>query len=587
MNKQLGLLILTSIMLTISFRVADLDGWDESFYLAQVHSVVQDKDLLLQNDLLKFPNPFLEKYRAVTILDSNGAILNCFSAGPGLFYSPVLVLLSKAGVPLNDPLVKNSLAVFALIVLALAIPALVRLVTETIETRQHAVAAALVAVISTPFLIYGCRYYLASHFPGTVMVILAYMCGLRWISRSRHRQALLTGLFCGMVILIRWQDVILLIPLMAAGAGAWIAGNRNWSRRIPFFLPGFLLPCLIQMIAWKIQFNQWLIIPQGSGFMQWHKPDFMPFLFSGFHGVLPWTPGLLLGLLGLFIPFKSTRKPHIRGFILGMIITWPLVFYVSAAAQDWWAGSSYGCRRLTSLLPMVAVGYAGWASVVKPWIRNSMAVFLCLWALLTGSAFLAHIDDLSLVVTRQTSRANPVQKQLTDTEYDQMVSYWGKRLERMVKPRFALSRAATHPARIIGFLICLCGVTMSWLFWRFPSVSLWCQRWFLAGFLLWLTISVVFLAGAVSPYRTWNSVWYQVVRGREIAIPNDDSPSEFWEAAAMVRAVRAVRSYQPEEASRIMKVLETFPYVTSEEIESFGKNPDNKPLIDRPYLVER
>src|SRR5947209_7950691 len=64
------------------FRMARLEGWDDGFYLSELTSAVGDRDLLLQDDLLRIENPLPLRLRALTVILDSGALQNTFSVGP-------------------------------------------------------------------------------------------------------------------------------------------------------------------------------------------------------------------------------------------------------------------------------------------------------------------------------------------------------------------------------------------------------------------------------------------------------------------------------------------------------------------------
>ncbi|MGB4099774.1 MAG: hypothetical protein WBM02_10250 [bacterium] len=50
----------------------EFKGWDEAFYMSQMSSAILDKDLMLQNDLLIYPNDVCERIRLVSVLRPDG-----------------------------------------------------------------------------------------------------------------------------------------------------------------------------------------------------------------------------------------------------------------------------------------------------------------------------------------------------------------------------------------------------------------------------------------------------------------------------------------------------------------------------------
>ncbi len=92
-------LVAFAALLTLC-RLPNIDGWDDAFYVGQLTSVLGDRDLRLQDDVVLVPKPFEEKCRVVTTVLPSGALANTFSIGPALILSPfVLPVVSNASPP--------------------------------------------------------------------------------------------------------------------------------------------------------------------------------------------------------------------------------------------------------------------------------------------------------------------------------------------------------------------------------------------------------------------------------------------------------------------------------------------------------
>jgi hypothetical protein len=85
----------------------------------------------------------------------------------------------------------------------------------------------------------------------------------------------------------------------------------------------------------------------------WFSPRFLAVLFSSNHGLLSWTPILILAIVGLFIFWRWQHHagiPFLAAF---------LAFYLFICCYPDWAGiSSYGNRFFVSLTSLFILGIA-------------------------------------------------------------------------------------------------------------------------------------------------------------------------------------------------------------------------------------
>ena len=169
-----------------------------------------------------------------------------------------------------------------------------------------------------------------------------------------------TGLAAALMTLCRWQNVLFLLPVgLAAGIDLWRQGHAlqlGWkleARRLAIFTAAFSIGLLPQLLIWHILYGRFLLVPQGSGFIDFRRLHLFDVLFSFRHGLFLWHPLLLAGVAGLIIAVWSRRR--IALVLVGAAL---LQWILNAAVSDWWAGWSYGQRRFINLLPIFAFGIA-------------------------------------------------------------------------------------------------------------------------------------------------------------------------------------------------------------------------------------
>jgi hypothetical protein len=156
-----------------------------------------------------------------------------------------------------------------------------------------------------------------------------------------------------------------------------------------------LLP---QFLAWRAIYGQYLLVPQGSGFMQWSNPAIVSVLLSFRHGLLTWTPALIVSLAGIA---GLVRREALVGW--AVIATLLLTIYVNASVSDWWAGAAFGARRFISDTVFFALGFAAvfagtfWERrpLLLRWVAAALIVYNALFLLqyqlfMHGAAAVAH-----------------------------------------------------------------------------------------------------------------------------------------------------------------------------------------------------
>ena len=295
----------------------------------------------------------------------------------------------------------------------------------------------------------------------------------------------------------------------------------------------------LQALAWRAQFSSWLLVPQGEGYVSWTAPHLGPFLLSTWNGVLPWAPGLALGLA--LAPFlrPHSEAPGARALRSGLLLALLLALYVSATPRDWWGGASYGPRRLATLMPVAAIGLAGLLERLRPSVRPWLALPFFAWGVITSSAFLLHYDDLSVLLRGVPGPFNP--RPAAVYEGLHWVDRWGP--VYTLKPGFTFTDAPGNVDRLWGLAACTVVVGLATGAWRLAMRSSRLRRTLLAGAAAWVVVCGAWLAFAVRPNGERNAWWRAVVRDEPRPSPAPPLPPGAVDAANFLGAVRALRAH--------------------------------------------
>jgi hypothetical protein len=522
-------------------RLPPLTGWDEGFYVAQLTSAVADRDLLLQNDLLRLANPLEQKLRMLTTISDDGALLNTFSIGPAVLHASYAWPLLVGSERPSTAALRAALGLGSISMLILTVLAMTALCERLGFARPVARVASVLAIAFGPLALFGTRAAVNSHLPSALLATVLCLTCWAWLDRPLPRYSVGVGLAAGLLTITRWQEVLFVFALAPAVIAALARGGvwRERAKGVALAAGAFGVVLGIQLVAWHIQFGRWLLVPQGSGYMRFTRPAILPFLLSTYHGLIPWMPGFALGLMALLWLRPPPATPGRRLFVVGLIALVAVSIYLSACPVDWWAGMSFGPRRLSSLTPLVALGAAQLlTSFQRPRVRWLLVGLLCLWSVFTLTAQLSGFDDLSVLFFGKVSRWSPLS----------IEAYAGARWldawpswPRLLRPGFTFSDAPHNTERITGLVAILMLAGLTAHLWKRLRKSAGLQRIAVGAVGAWVVVALAWTA-RLPDNASWALEWREALRGTEGCSDSRTSPRGFDDARHLVCAARAERA---------------------------------------------
>ncbi|MEZ5291642.1 MAG: hypothetical protein R2745_11195 [Vicinamibacterales bacterium] len=184
----------------------------------------------------------------------------------------------------------------------------------------------------------------------------------RWVPEDTsgpggRAKSLVLGTLLGAAFAVRSQDAafaILPALLVLATAEPWPARIR---RALPLAGWAFLgaLPWLVlQAVHSTILLSRYRynFMGQGGYFDPWHS-RWIDTLFSSWHGLFSWTPVVYVAALGTIAYLARERRWAASALVVLFTTAW-----ANGATQDWAGGWSFGGRRFTSALVLLAPGLA-------------------------------------------------------------------------------------------------------------------------------------------------------------------------------------------------------------------------------------
>jgi hypothetical protein len=330
-----------------------------------------------------------------------GHLDNHFAVGPSMLWAPFLVpvhcgmlALQKFGINVQA----NGYSRPYLVTMALAtalygfLGLLISFRLACLYTDSRSAFLATLGIwfaSSIPVYMYFNPSWSHAHSVFVVALFLWY-----W-HRTRQRRTLaqwvILGLLSGLMIDVYYLNIaVLLIPFLESlrqyveklrcPERDWAAMGQLFKANIAycFMLVVAFLPTLITR---KIIYGS----PFDLGYAkEWSlQPALLQVLFSSDHGLLTWTPILILAILGLLLLRKHDKE------LAGYLFISFLAFYGLVSLHTNWDGlSSFGNRFFISLTPIFVLGLAVSLSEFAKWLgreRNAMAfaslviAFLIVW----------------------------------------------------------------------------------------------------------------------------------------------------------------------------------------------------------------
>jgi hypothetical protein len=338
------------------------------------------------------------EFRTIT-----GHLDNHFTTGPAILWTPFL-LLAHAGVLLARALGSSvaadgfSAPYRIAMALATAIYAFLGLLLSFRLARQYVEERwALLATISIwwasslPVYMYFNPSWSHAHSAFTVALFLWY-----WHRTRPSRtlpQWLLLAVITGLMLNVYYANALVLAVLLVEALPQYLAAFRNATppassatpRVSALFVNHLLFGVVVLLSLLPIFITRYIIYGSAfeSGYIPlrewlWRSPVLLSVFFSSNHGLLTWTPILLLSIIGLFLFWR--REPRVGGPFLAAF----LALYLFIACYPDWAGiSSYGNRFFVSLTALFIVGLAVFLDRLARLFRSNRA------ALATACTFLA------------------------------------------------------------------------------------------------------------------------------------------------------------------------------------------------------
>jgi hypothetical protein len=391
MRRQLAVLA-AAFVLALPLVTSRIYASDEAQYFAYLRSLYFDHDVSFENEYRHFYDTgavrtagfhetFLERQT------ETGRRINFGTIGAAILWSPFyaiadgLVALGLAGGGVRDgygaPYVRavaygSALYGWLAVVLGWAL-------ARRLGLGRGALVGALAVWFGTPLLFY---MYVAPPMAHACEAFAVAAFLTVWLRVREHWTVgggLALGALAALMAMVREQAVLIAIGPALDWALAW---GRAPADAIGPTRPRLLLPAVAGVAAFAVCYTPQLwaySVLNGYPFpsrlvvrkMNWLSPHAAGVLASPEHGLLFWTPLVLLALIGLaaglagalgwaarptLAPRRSGSSPAlIAGLLLVVVAT---QVYVAGAVESWTVAGAFGQRRFVGMSPVFLIGLA-------------------------------------------------------------------------------------------------------------------------------------------------------------------------------------------------------------------------------------
>jgi hypothetical protein len=351
-------------------------------YYAYIRSFGIDGDWQFTNEFDKTQSP-LPSIATFPVYAPTGYMINPWSIGPSIIWAPFWYIAHGVTLLANfiggDWEVDGYTIIYrALITYSSSLAGLLTLyLVYLLLIRWFSTQIALLTTI-TLYLASNWLYYtqIAGSYPhGFVglFAILTVLTAFKILETPvpKIRDWIYFGLSIGFLVLCYWMNILIgVFPLGIVIYKLWpLLRQREWKLSKTYMI-GIVITILFvlivllpQFITWRYLYHSWFIrVDTNPLRLVPSNFQLIPFFFGSIYGIMWWTPGYFLGILGS-VWFAIKRPWPGLLFLLTMIV---FISY-NVAIPNWEGSGAFGFRRITCLIPFFAIGLATIFQALQRW----------------------------------------------------------------------------------------------------------------------------------------------------------------------------------------------------------------------------
>ncbi|HYM61118.1 MAG TPA: hypothetical protein VEZ11_09525 [Thermoanaerobaculia bacterium] len=361
---------------------------DGAGYFVYLPSTWLDHDLLFFNEWQTFGmiDHGIIRFKGIT---PTGHLGNHWTSGSSVLWYPAYVAgdAMRRLVPALRRYPPNGISLpysVAVIVSSAFAGLLALLAGFTAARARYGEGAALLAAtgvwLGSPLAWYSLRHSLMAHAVSAAISSLVVLLALRLRDRADAGRLFAFGLAIGIAFAVRPQNLPLaLLPLILAET------SNRWPlvRRAAYAVAGFLIGALPQIVVGYVLDGNPLGfasvggVDPGRPWRAFERIWVWEPLLSWFHGMIPWTPFLLIAIAGFFVLLHDDRRLGLAA-IYAFVAQWIIN---AAFERSFWGGVAFGQRRFDSCTIFFILGAAALFKRIPRWLAIAMTLVTCAWTM--------------------------------------------------------------------------------------------------------------------------------------------------------------------------------------------------------------
>ena len=347
------------------WKNATLIGGDPLGYYIYLPATFNYHDL----NTLKFTQAVANKYKTGYFLTKasvegtllpNGNLVNKYTLGLAILHLPFFFLGYLASLVLGYPADGFSLPYQILIYLGSIFYSIAGLFMLRSVLRRHFSEKVVLTILITLAAATNLYFYSVYESVMTHSYLFFLYCGLllatiRWYESLSIRYAVLIGICCGLITLMRPNEIIsILIPLLYGVSGLTSLEERLKFIRLnlkAYFIStvAFIAMGLPQLVYWKLVSGKFLFYSYGNEGFDFIHPHILQGFFSFENGWLIYAPVMILAVAGIFVvPWKDPFK-------LPLSLYFVLYIYTIYSYWAWNYFNGFGSRPMVEAYAVLAI----------------------------------------------------------------------------------------------------------------------------------------------------------------------------------------------------------------------------------------
>lgn len=389
MSRQATIAFAVASLITLALVSPKIRGADEIEYFSHLRSFVFDRDLDFTNEyghfysenpqgLAAFKETFIDRREPNTNRPINFAPI-----GSAVVWSPFYLAahaLVRSGV-VRGPADGFSRAYAGAVAYGSASLAIAGFLLAFHTLKRYlgvseglAVLAVFAAWFGTPAFYYMTVAPAFAHAPSIFAVSLLFFLWLRARERDSVIDWVLMGLAGGLCMLIREQGALFLVAPGLDLLLRLIKGDvRRAIERGAAVLGAAVLVFSPQLLAYRALNGTFAPTQLVQRKMDYASPHFLDVLADPGHGLLLWTPLLVVAFLGLLRAIPKTGLP---AFLIAIAFVGQV--YINGSVLSWHQAGAFGSRRFVDSTVLFVIGFA-FGLMGLPNRVKQLVVALAIW----------------------------------------------------------------------------------------------------------------------------------------------------------------------------------------------------------------